>query len=39
MGSLPGIAIGSYASARVPDWGLRAILATTFVFVAGRLAL
>jgi uncharacterized protein len=39
MGSLPGIAIGSYASARVPDWALRSILATTLLFVGGRLAL
>ena len=39
MGSLPGIAIGSYASGRVPDWVLRSILATTLVFVGGRLVL
>jgi uncharacterized protein len=39
MGSLPGIIIGSYASARVPDWVLRSILATMLVFVGGRLAL
>ena len=39
MGSLPGIAIGSYASGRVPDWVLRSLLATTLVFVGGRLVL
>jgi uncharacterized protein len=39
MGSLPGIAIGSYASGRVPDWVLRSILATTLVCVGGRLVL
>jgi uncharacterized protein len=39
MGSLPGIAIGSYASGRVPDWALRSILASTLVFVGGRLVL
>jgi uncharacterized protein len=39
MGSLPGIAIGSYASGRVPDWVLRSILATTLVCAGGRLVL
>jgi uncharacterized protein len=38
-GSLPAIAIGTHASARVPDSVLRSILATTLVFVGGRLAL
>jgi uncharacterized protein len=38
-GSLPGIAIGSYFSARVPDAVLRLTLATTLLLVAGRLAL
>jgi uncharacterized protein len=38
-GSLPGIVIGSYFSVRVPDTILRLTLATTLVFVAGKLAL
>jgi uncharacterized protein len=39
MGSLPGIAVGSYASGRVPDWVLRSILAITLVCAGGRLVL
>jgi uncharacterized protein len=38
VGSLPGIAIGSYISARVPDRVLRPILASTLAVVGGRLA-
>jgi uncharacterized membrane protein YfcA len=36
-GSVPGIIIGSYISARVPDAVLRPILAATLVLVGGRL--
>ena len=36
-GSVPGIIIGSYLSAHVPDAVLRPILATTLVVVGGRL--
>ena len=36
-GSVPGIIIGSYLSARVPDAVLRPILAGTLVLVGGRL--
>ncbi len=36
-GSIPGIVIGSYFSARVPDRVLRPILAATLVLVGGRL--
>jgi uncharacterized membrane protein YfcA len=36
-GSVPGIIIGSYISARVPDAVLRPILAATLVVVGGRL--
>jgi hypothetical protein len=39
VGSLPGIVIGSYLSARVPDAVLRVVLAATLVVVATRLAL
>jgi uncharacterized protein len=38
VGSLPGIAIGSYISARIPDRVLRPILASTLAVVGGRLA-
>jgi uncharacterized protein len=38
-GSLPGIAIGSYVSVRVPDAVLRFTLATILLLVAGKLAL
>ena len=36
-GSIPGIIIGSYLSAHIPDAVLRPILATTLVLVGGRL--
>ena len=38
-GSVPGIILGSYISARVPDAVLRPILATTLLVVGGRLIL
>jgi uncharacterized protein len=38
-GSLPGIIIGSYYSARVPETVLRFTLAATLILVAGKLAL
>jgi uncharacterized membrane protein YfcA len=38
-GSVPGIVLGSYISARVPDAVLRPILATTLLVVGGRLVL
>lgn len=38
LGSLPGIAVGSYVSARVPDRVLRPVLAGTLVLVGSRLA-
>ncbi len=37
VGSLPGIAIGSYITARIPDRVLRPILASTLAVVGGRL--
>jgi uncharacterized protein len=36
-GSIPGIIIGSYLSAHIPDAVLRPILATTLVVVGSRL--
>jgi hypothetical protein len=36
-GSVPGIVVGSYLSAHVPDAVLRPILAATLVLVGGRL--
>lgn len=36
-GSIPGIIIGSYLSARLPDWVLRPVLALVLVAVGGRL--
>jgi len=39
IGSLPGIIVGSYLAARVPEKALRLLLATTLIVVAGRLAL
>jgi len=36
-GSVPGIIIGSYLSAHVPDAILRAVLAATLLVVGGRL--
>ncbi len=38
VGSLPGIAIGSYAASRVPETALRLVLAATLIVVAGKLA-
>jgi len=38
VGSLPGIAIGSFITARIPDQVLRPILASTLAVVGGRLA-
>jgi uncharacterized membrane protein YfcA len=38
VGSLPGIMLGSYASARVPEGVLRPILAATLLLVGGKLA-
>jgi uncharacterized protein len=38
-GSVPGIILGSYLSAHVPDAVLRPILATTLMVVGGRLVL
>ena len=38
IGSLPGIVIGSYCAARVPETALRLLLAATLILVAGRLA-
>jgi uncharacterized protein len=38
-GSVPGIILGSYISAHVPDAVLRPILATTLMVVGGRLIL
>jgi uncharacterized membrane protein YfcA len=37
-GSLPGIVIGSYCAARVPETALRLLLAATLIVVAGKLA-
>lgn len=39
VGSLPGIVLGSYASARVPDIVLRTVLAATLLLVAGKMVL
>jgi uncharacterized membrane protein YfcA len=38
-GSVPGIILGRYLSAHVPDTVLRPILATTLMVVGGRLVL
>jgi len=38
IGSLPGIVIGSYCAARVPETALRLLLAATLILVAGKLA-
>ena len=38
VGSLPGIAIGSYCANRVPEAALRLVLATTLIVIAGNLA-
>jgi len=37
IGSLPGIFLGSYAAARVPDRAIRLALATVLVIVGGKL--
>jgi uncharacterized protein len=37
FGSIPGIILGSYLSAHVPDFVLRPVLAVTLVVVGGRL--
>jgi hypothetical protein len=37
IGSLPGIAIGSYCAVRVPETALRLLLAAILVVVSGRL--
>ena len=37
IGSLPGIAIGSYFAVRVPETALRLLLAGILILVAGRL--
>ena len=34
--SLPGIVLGNYAKAHMPDWVLRTILATPLLVVRGR---
>jgi hypothetical protein len=39
VGSLPGIVLGSYASARVPDRLLRLVLAAVLAVVGGKLVL
>jgi uncharacterized membrane protein YfcA len=39
IGSLPGIVLGSYAAARLPDFGLRLVLAAALVFAASKLVL
>jgi uncharacterized membrane protein YfcA len=36
-GSVPGIVLGSYLAARIPETVLRPILAVTLVIVGGRL--
>jgi len=38
-GSIPGIVLGSYLSAHIPDRVLRPILAITLIVVGGRLVL
>jgi uncharacterized protein len=38
-GSIPGIVLGSYLSAHIPDRVLRPILAVTLMVVGGRLVL
>jgi uncharacterized protein len=38
-GSIPGIILGSYLSARVPEWVLRPVLAAVLVVVGGQLVL
>lgn len=38
LGSIPGILIGSYAAARVPEMALRLVLAITLLVVAAKLS-
>ena len=37
IGSLPGIVLGSYYTSRVPERGLRSLLAAVLVLVGGKL--
>lgn len=37
-GSIPGVIIGSYVSTRIPDKGLRPVLASTLAVVGARLS-
>ena len=39
LGSVPGIVLGSYAAARIPDFALRIVLAAALVVVATKLSL
>ncbi len=39
LGSVPGIVLGSYTAARVPEFTLRVLLAGTLVVVASKLAI
>jgi hypothetical protein len=39
LGSVPGIILGSYTAARVPEITLRVLLAGTLVVVASKLAI
>ena len=39
LGSIPGIIIGSFLSAHVPEWVLRPLLAMTLIVVGGKLVL
>ena len=39
LGSVPGIVLGSYAAARIPEFALRVVLAAALVVVATKLSL
>jgi len=39
LGSVPGIVLGSYAAARIPEFALRIVLAAALVVVATKLSL
>lgn len=39
LGSVPGILVGSYAAARIPEFALRIVLAATLLVVATKLCL
>jgi uncharacterized protein len=39
IGSLPGIFLGSYAAARVPEQAIRLALAAVLVIVGGKLVI